>query len=95
MPTDLTCCQVTIGKSQFKYTSIMCRKFQRKLVIGLDVQQLLHLDCDWTDDGEIFLHQGTDLLITSINTVTSIKKSKKALAMCRFLLIVFQLCQQD
>ena len=33
------------------------------------MQQLHHLGCGWTDDGWMFLTQGTDLLINSIDTV--------------------------
>ena len=38
-PIGLTCCEVTIWKSHFKHTFIVCTKLQKKpLIIGLDMQ---------------------------------------------------------
>ena len=50
-PIGLMCCDVTIHKSQFRYTFIVCKKLQNELVIGLDMQQLHCLGCEWTNDG--------------------------------------------
>ena len=50
-PIDLTCCEVTIGKSQFRYTFIICKKLQKVLLIDQDMQQLHLLGFDWTNDG--------------------------------------------
>ena len=47
----LTSCKLTIGKSQFRHTFIMCKKLQNELVIGHDMQQLHYLGCNWTNDG--------------------------------------------
>ena len=47
----LTCCRGTIGKSQFSHTFILCKKLQKELVIGLDMQQIHNLGSDWTNDG--------------------------------------------
>ena len=49
-PIGLTCCEDRIGKSQFRHTFIVCKKFQKEIVIGLDMQQSHHLGCDWTND---------------------------------------------
>ena len=53
-PIGFTCCEVTIGKSQYGHTFIVCKRLQKELVIGLDMQQLHHLGCDWTNDGWMF-----------------------------------------
>ena len=52
-PIGLTCCEITIGRSQIKNISIMCNKITEELVIGLDMQQLHHLGCAWAYD-EVF-----------------------------------------
>ena len=44
-PVGLTFCEVTIDKSQFRHTLVLCMKSQMELVIGLDRQQLHHLGC--------------------------------------------------
>ena len=36
-PVQVTCCEVTIGKSQFKHTFIWCKKLEKELVIGLGI----------------------------------------------------------
>ena len=46
MGHDGTCCEVTIDKSQFGHTFIMCKKLQKKIVIGLEMQQLHHHSID-------------------------------------------------
>ena len=63
---------------------IVCMKLQKELVIGVDMQLIPHLGCGWTDDGQMFLNQGMDILINSIDAVVSIANLKKLLAMCRF-----------
>ena len=50
----LMCC--IKGKTQFRHTFIICKKLQKELVIGLDMQQLHCLGCDCTNDGQIFLY---------------------------------------
>ena len=40
------------------------------------MQQLHHLGCDWTDNGRMILHQGTDILTGSIDVVTNITHLK-------------------
>ena len=40
----------------------------KELDIGLDVQQLDCLGCKWTASGHMFLNQGTNFLIKSIET---------------------------
>ena len=59
----LMCCEATTVKLEFKYTFIMCRKSQRDLIIGLDMQQLYCLGSDWTDNGWMFIHQDTDISV--------------------------------
>ena len=62
-PVGLMCCEITIDNSQLKNTFIECKKLQKELVTGLDMQ--LHcLPCDWTDNGQMFLHQGTNVFIS-------------------------------
>ena len=56
-PVELTCCEVTIGKSQLKHTFIVCKKIKKELFIGLDMQKLYHLGCDWTDNGQMIWNQ--------------------------------------
>ena len=68
-PIGLACCEVTIGKSQFRHMFIVCKRLQKELVIGLDMQHLHHLGCDCTNDGQMFLHQGVNILSNSIDVV--------------------------
>ena len=44
----------------------------KQLVVGLYMQQLNDLGCDWTDNGLMFLHQDTDILNSSIDAVTKV-----------------------
>ena len=37
-PIGLTCCEGTMGKSQFRHTFIVCTKLHEEIVIGLDMQ---------------------------------------------------------
>ena len=46
-PIGLPCCEVYIGKSQFRHNFIVSKN---KLVISLDMQQLHDFGCDWTND---------------------------------------------
>ena len=75
-PVGLTCFEVTIGKSQFKHTFIVCKILQKECVIDLDMQHVHHLGCDWADIGWLFLCQSTDILIPSIDAVTIIRNLK-------------------
>ena len=52
-----------IGNLQFRHAFNVCKKLQKALVIGLAMQLLHQLGCDWTDNGCMFLHQGTNKLI--------------------------------
>ena len=52
----------------------MCKKLHKEL--GIDMQQLHHLGCDLTDDGQMFLHQGTDICINSIDAVMNLTNLK-------------------
>ena len=49
----------------------MWEKFQKEFVIGLDMQQLHCLGCDWIDSGRMFWNQGIDILVSSIHVVTN------------------------
>ena len=53
-----------------------CKKLQKELVIGLDMQQLYHLGCDWTKEGLLFLNQGADILSKFLDVLTNITKLK-------------------
>ena len=46
---ELTCCEIT--KFQFEHTLIYVKSYEKKLFIGLNMQQLHHLGCDWTANG--------------------------------------------
>ena len=39
------------------------------------MQQLHHLGHDWSDNGCMILHQGTDILISTIDGVTNLNKT--------------------
>ena len=65
----MTCGEVTIGKSQIRHMFIVCKQLQKEHVIGLDMEQLHHLGYDWTNDGQVVLLQGTNILINSIDAV--------------------------
>ena len=49
-PIGVTYCEVTMGKSQFRHSFIVCKLLQEELVTGLDMQQLHCLGCDWTNN---------------------------------------------
>ena len=66
------CCEVTKGRSQFRHTLTVCKKLQKELGIGLDMQQLHYLGWDWTYERWMFIHQGADILINSIDGVMNI-----------------------
>ena len=53
----------------------MCKKLGIELVIGLDMQQLHHIGCDWTDNGWMFLQQGADMhsSIDAVQNITNLK----------------------
>ena len=40
------------------------------------MQQLHHLGCDWTDKEQMFLHQGTNVLIISVDIITNVTNLK-------------------
>ena len=50
----------------------MYKKLGKEPVIGLDIQHLHHLSCDCISNGGMFLHQGTNLLISSIHIVMNV-----------------------
>ena len=41
-PVGIMCCEVTLHKSQFQHTFIVCKKLLKELVIGLDMQMFHH-----------------------------------------------------
>ena len=61
-------CRTMLAGTQFMHTFIMCNNLQEELIMGLDMQQLHHLGCNWTENGFMFLHQGPSILINSIGT---------------------------
>ena len=71
-PVELTCCEITIGKSQFKHTFIVCKRLRKELINGLNMQQFHYLCCNQTDNKQIFLHQATKVVIGVIDVVTNI-----------------------
>ena len=72
----LTCCGITIGKLQFGHTFIVCKKSKKVLVISLDMKQLHHLGCNWTNDRQMFLHHRTNILINYIDAVVNMTNLK-------------------
>ena len=43
---------------------------KKQVVLRLDMQQAHCLHCNWTENGHMFLHQGTYVLINSTDAVT-------------------------
>ena len=68
-PMDLVHCNDMIGNAQFMHTLIKCRNLQKEILIGLDVQQLHHLNCDWRESDHMFLHQGVYVISNSTDIV--------------------------
>ena len=66
-PIGVMCCRIMTGNFQFRHTFIVFNNLQRELIIGLGMQQLYQLVCDWTDSDHALLHQGTIVLINSID----------------------------
>ena len=50
-PIGLICCVVTTDKLQFRHTFIVCKKLQKELATGLDMQQFHRLGWNWTNEG--------------------------------------------
>ena len=50
-----------ISKLHFKHTFIICKNSQKELIIDLDMQQLHWIGYDWINNGQLFLHQGTNI----------------------------------
>ena len=51
-------------------------KLQKELFIGFDMQQVHCLGCNWTNNGCMFLHHSSDILISSIDAVPNITNWK-------------------
>ena len=62
-------CNVIPDHIQFMHTFIVCKNTWKELVVGLDMQHLYHLGCDWPESHHKFLHQGAQVFINSIVTV--------------------------
>ena len=58
---------IVLVDAQFMHTFIICKNLQKELVKGLDMPQVHHLGCDWTENGHMLLHWGADTLIISID----------------------------
>ena len=54
----------------------LCVGSYERNIIGLEMQQLHHLDSKWTDNRQKFLHQGTNVLISLIDVVTNLTHLK-------------------
>ena len=65
----LIICWVMLGNIQFMHTFIVFKNVQKELLIWLHVQQLHYLGCHLTESGHKFLHQGTNVLINSIDSI--------------------------
>ena len=66
-PIGFVCCRTMIGNLQFMYMFIVCTQLQKELIFKLYMQQLHQLGCDWVDNGCMFLPQGANALINSID----------------------------
>ena len=54
----------------------MNEDLQKEHATGLNMQQLHHLGCGWTDNGWMFLHQGIDTLINFLGIIAHATKLK-------------------
>ena len=54
----------------------MCKNLQKDLVIVPDMQQFHQLGYNWTANGWMLLHQGTNILLISIDIVTNVTHLK-------------------
>ena len=70
------CCRIMIGNLQVRHTFIVCKNLQKELVIGLAMQQLYWLGCDWTSRSHMYLHQDENVLINSMDIVRSVTHLK-------------------
>ena len=50
----------------------MHKNLRKELFIRLDMQHLYQLGCDWTDTGNMFLHQGANVLTDSIDSAMNV-----------------------
>ncbi len=68
-----------LGKSEYKHTFIVCENLTSPIILGLDFASKHKIGSDWTDTGQMYLHQGQHKIAVS-NT------SKKQQPPCRLVL---------
>ena len=68
VPHGFIHCGFLLGNMQSMHIFTVCRNLQKELVIGLNMQQIHHLGCYFTESVNTFAHQGTNVLINSIGT---------------------------
>ena len=86
-PIGLPCYGIMTGNLQFRHTFIVHKNLHKELITELGMQQLHQIDCNWTDNGHMFLHQGTNVLINSIDVVTNVTHLR-TISKMRYLLIL-------
>ena len=69
-PVGITNYEVTMGGASMTDSFIMCKYLTKDVVIGLDIQQIYRIGCNWTEDGKVYLHHGQNILINSPNVNT-------------------------
>ena len=88
-PVGITNCEVTIGNTSKSHTFILCKHLTKDVVIWLDMHHINRMGCGWTEEGRLYLHQGCNILISSIivgtndpklQTVSTIQISSWAIA---------------
>ena len=51
------------------HSFIACKHFTEDLVIGLYMQQMYGIGCNWITEGKMYLHQGCPFNSFNVNTV--------------------------
>ena len=59
-PIESMHCGIMLVDAKFAHTFIVSKILQKELVMGLNMQPVHHLGCDWTENNYMFLHQGTN-----------------------------------
>ena len=70
------CCEIVIAKSQFRHTFVVCKKLQQEQILVLMCNYYPIYFVTGTNDGQMFLHQGTNILINSTDSTVDTAKLK-------------------
>ena len=66
-PVGIAQCEVTLGDASITYSFTVCKHLTKDLVIGLHMQQIYCTDYDWTDNGQMYSHEGKCALLQSLD----------------------------